>query len=43
MGALVNAVREALEAELDKIKSSMETAAMNARLEEEKNRYHSTW
>lgn len=36
MGALVNAVREALEAELDKIKSSMETAAMNARLEEEK-------
>lgn len=36
MGALVNAVREALEAELDKIKSSMEAAAMNARLEEEK-------
>ena len=36
MGALMNAVREALEAELDKIKSSMETAAMNARLEEEK-------
>ena len=36
MGALVNAVRETLEAELDKIKSSMETAAMNARLEEEK-------
>lgn len=36
MGAFVNAVREALEAELDKIKSSMETAAMNARLEEEK-------
>ena len=36
MGALVNAVREALEAEFDKIKSSMETAAMNARLEEEK-------
>ena len=36
MGALMNAVRETLEAELDKIKSSMETAAMNARLEEEK-------
>ena len=36
MGAFVNAVREALESELDKIKSSMETAAMNARLEEEK-------
>ena len=36
MGAFVNAVREALEAELDKIKSSMESAAMNARLEEEK-------
>ena len=36
MGAFVNAVRETLEAELDKIKSSMETAAMNARLEEEK-------
>ncbi len=32
----MNAVRETLEAELDKIKSSMETAAMNARLEEEK-------
>jgi len=28
MGAFVNAVRETLEAELDKIKSSMETAAM---------------
>ena len=37
MGAFVNAVRETLEAELDKIKSSMETAAMNARLEEEKS------
>ena len=36
MGAFVNAVRETLEAELDKIKPSMETAAMNARLEEEK-------
>ena len=36
MGALVNAVREILEAELDKIKSSMEAAAMNACLEEEK-------
>ena len=36
MGALVNAVRETLEAELDKIKSSMEAAAMNACLEEEK-------
>ena len=36
MGAFVNAVRATLEAELDKIKSSMETAAMNARLEEEK-------
>lgn len=36
MGAFVNAVRETLEAELDKIKSSMETAAMNARLEEKK-------
>lgn len=36
MGALMNAVRETLEAELDKIKSSMEVAAMNARLEEEK-------
>lgn len=36
MGAFVNAVRETLEAELDKIKSSMETAAMNACLEEEK-------
>ncbi|WP_301834031.1 phenylalanine--tRNA ligase subunit alpha [uncultured Veillonella sp.] len=36
MGALVNAVRETLEAELDKIKSSMEAAAMNARLEDEK-------
>lgn len=36
MGALVNAVRETLEAELDKIKSSMEAAAMNACLEDEK-------
>ena len=36
MGALVNAVRETLEAELDEIKSSMEAAAMNACLEEEK-------
>ena len=36
MGALVNAVRETLEAELDKIKSSMEASAMNACLEEEK-------
>ena len=36
MGAFLKAVRETLEAELDKIKSSMETAAMNARLEEEK-------
>ena len=35
-GALVNAVRETLEAELDEIKSSMEAAAMNACLEEEK-------
>ena len=36
MGALVNEVRQALEAELDALKASMETAALNARLEEEK-------
>ena len=36
MGALVNAVRQALEAEIDALKTSMEVAAMNARLEEEK-------
>ena len=36
MGALVNAVRQALEAEIDTLKTSMEVAAMNARLEEEK-------
>ena len=36
MGALVNAVRQALEEEIDALKTSMEIAAMNARLEEEK-------
>lgn len=36
MGALVNAVRQALEEEIDELKTSMEVAAMNARLEEEK-------
>lgn len=36
MGALVNAVRQALEEEIDALKISMEVAAMNARLEEEK-------
>ena len=36
MGALVNAVRQALEEEIDVLKTSMEVAAMNARLEEEK-------
>ncbi|MBS5755270.1 MAG: phenylalanine--tRNA ligase subunit alpha [Veillonella sp.] len=36
MGALVNAVRQALEEEIDALKTSMEVAAMNARLEEEK-------
>lgn len=36
MGALVNEVRQALEAELDALKASMEAAALNARLEEEK-------
>ena len=36
MGALVNAVRQALETEIDALKTSMEVAAMNARLEEEK-------
>ena len=36
MGAFVNAVRQALEAEIDAFKTSMEVAAMNARLEEEK-------
>ena len=37
MGALVNAVRQALEEEIDVLKTSMEVAAMNARLEEEKS------
>ena len=37
MGALVNAVRQALEEEIDALKTSMEVAAMNARLEEEKS------
>ena len=36
MGALVNAVRQALEEEIDALKTSMEVAAMNARLVEEK-------
>ena len=36
MGALVNAVRQALEEEIDALKTSMEVAVMNARLEEEK-------
>ena len=36
MGALVNAVRQTLEEEIDALKTSMEVAAMNARLEEEK-------
>lgn len=36
MGALVNAVRQALEKEIDALKTFMEVAAMNARLEEEK-------
>lgn len=36
MGALVNAVRQALEEEIDALKTSMEVAAMNARLAEEK-------
>ena len=36
MGALVNAVRQALEEQIDALKTSMEVAAMNARLEEEK-------
>lgn len=36
MGALVNAVRQALEEEIDALKTSMEVVAMNARLEEEK-------
>lgn len=36
MGALVNEVRQTLEVELDALKASMETAALNARLEEEK-------
>lgn len=36
IGALVNAVRQALEEEIDALKTSMEVAAMNARLEEEK-------
>ena len=36
MGALVNSVRQALEEEIDALKTSMEVAAMNARLEEEK-------
>lgn len=36
MGALVNAVRQVLEEEIDALKTSMEVAAMNARLEEEK-------
>ncbi|WP_295227337.1 phenylalanine--tRNA ligase subunit alpha [Veillonella sp.] len=36
MGALVNAVRQALEEEIDALKTSMEVAAMDARLEEEK-------
>ena len=36
MGALVNAVRQALEEEIDALKTSMEVEAMNARLEEEK-------
>lgn len=36
MGALVNAVRQALEEEIDALKTSIEVAAMNARLEEEK-------
>ena len=36
MGALVNAVRQALEEEIDALKTSMEVTAMNARLEEEK-------
>ena len=35
-GALVNAVREALEAEIDTIKVRMETAELNARLEQER-------
>ena len=36
MGALVNAVRQALEEEIDALKTSMEVVAMNVRLEEEK-------
>lgn len=35
-GALVNAVREALEAEIDTVKARMETAELNARLEKER-------
>ena len=35
-GALVNAVREALEAEIDTVKVRMETAELNARLEQER-------
>ncbi|WP_251422861.1 phenylalanine--tRNA ligase subunit alpha [Veillonella agrestimuris] len=36
MGALVNDVRQALEASLDSLKATMEAAALQARLEEEK-------
>ena len=35
-GALVNAVREALEAELEAVKTRMETEELNARLEQER-------
>ena len=35
-GALVNAIREALEAEIDTVKARMETAELNARLEKER-------
>ncbi len=35
-GALVNAVREALEAEIDAVKTRMETEELNARLEQER-------
>jgi phenylalanyl-tRNA synthetase alpha chain len=41
-GALVNAIREALEAEIDTVKARMETAELNARLKRA-HRYYIAW
>ena len=42
-GALVNAVREALEAEIDTVKVRMETAELNASFRTRTHRYYIAW